>query len=294
MASFAFPISRLVDPVLVALVVVAAGLWLSRRRRVAGAPRGPGAGIGERLEQGDRAAGGEHKVFLPAPPPPWVPLRVRIGRAAAWGGWIMLWLLATPAVASGLARCVGERPRDLTADLAGSAPESRAMVVLSAGMTPAEHGAPAMERLSDAALHRCIGAARIYQTYGFGRVILSGRDPELDPAELVGGMADLMAALGVPREKILLETEAIDTRENAIFSARMARDLAATRVVVVTSALHMPRAVRWFERAGLQVIPAPVRFDPPPPTGLQALLPSATALARSQRVMHEVIGRLEP
>ena len=292
MASLAFPISRLVDPVLVALVLIAVGLWSSRRRERAHPPRDPD---GSAPRDPDGSAPRDPDGSAPRPAG-WLRSldRARIGRAAAWVGWLALWLLATPAVASALTRWVGERPRDLSADLEGSTPERRAMIVLSAGIDPDELGTPAMERLSDAALDRCIGAARIYRTYGFGHVILSGRDPALAPAELVGGMADLMEALGVPREKILLETEALDTRENALFSARVVRDLQATRVVVVTSALHMPRAVRWFERAGLRVIPAPVRFDPPAPASLETLIPSATALARSRRVVHEVIGRLEP
>jgi uncharacterized SAM-binding protein YcdF (DUF218 family) len=103
-----------------------------------------------------------------------------------------------------------------------------------------------------------------------------------------------MAALGVPREKILLETESTDTKENALFSAQRLRELQPTRVVVVTSALHMPRAVRWFARAGLQVIPAPVKLDPPPPEGVRGLIPSSPALFRSDRVLHELFGRLEP
>jgi uncharacterized SAM-binding protein YcdF (DUF218 family) len=185
-------------------------------------------------------------------------------------------------------------PRDLDADLAGTPPERRALLVLSAGMDPDEFGEPAMERLSEDAVERCFGAARIYREHGFGRVVVSGRLGTGAPAELASGMADLLATLGVPRDKIVLETESLDTRENALYSARLARTLPVDTVVVVTSALHMPRALRMFERAGLPVVPAPVKFQPPPPEGLRRVIPSAHALRRSQRVMHEVVGLIEP
>jgi uncharacterized SAM-binding protein YcdF (DUF218 family) len=258
MVSLPFPISRLVDPTLVILAALGLGLWLH----------------GER----------------------WAALtrRKKIGRALAWSGWLALWLLTMPWVASALVRGVSLRPRDLHEDLASTPPERRAMVVLSAGIDADEFGEPAMERLSAPALERCIGAARVYREYGFGYVIVSGRDPDLAPTELASGMADLIAALGVPREKLLLEAESLDTKENALFSTRLLRTLPVDKVVVVTSALHMPRALKLFERAGLSVLPAPVKFQPEAPKTLERFIPSALALRRSQRAVHELVGLLEP
>lgn len=259
MASLGFRISSLVDPIFALLLAAGLGLWLSR---------GSSAGRGRRHP---------------------------IGRALIWGGWLALWLLATPWAASLIVRATSIKPTDLRADLAGTLPERRAMIVLSGGISAEEFGEPAMERLSASALARCLGAARVYRDYhGFGRVIISGRDPDLPPDELAGGMADLLAALGVPRSRILLETESRDTRENAIYATRMVRGLPVDRVVVVTSALHMRRAVHMFERAGLTVIPAPVKVQSLPPVALESLIPSSISLLRSQRAVHELVGLLEP
>jgi uncharacterized SAM-binding protein YcdF (DUF218 family) len=259
MASLGFPLSSLFDPVFVLLLAAGVGLWLSR---------GSTAGRA-------RAA--------------------QLGRALAWGAWLALWLLATPWVANLLGRALGVKPRDLRADLAATPPERRALIVLSAGINAEEFGEPAMERLSAPALERCLGAARVYRDYGgFGWVIVSGRDPELAPGELAGGMADLLVELGVPRSRLLLETESLDTRENALYSARMVRARPVDRVVVVTSAIHMRRAVRVFERAGLAVLPSPVKFQAPPPRGLEGVIPSSISLLRSHRVVHEVLGLLAP
>ncbi|WP_437591040.1 YdcF family protein [Sorangium sp. So ce1000] len=252
------PISRFVDPILVLLVVVGVGLALS---------------------------GGDWTFRS---------RRAKVGRALAWSAWLALWLLSTPWISSALVRRVSTMPRDLHAELAGSSPERRVLVVLTASIDADEFGEPAMERQSAAGLERGLAAARVYREYGFGHVIISGKDVRGTPTELASGMADLLVELGVPRKKIILETESRDTRENALYSTRIARDLSADAVVVVTSALHMPRSLRMFERAGLGVLPAPVRFQSLPPEGLQQLLPVSLSLMRSHRAVHELVGLLEP
>jgi len=68
----------------------------------------------------------------------------------------------------------------------------------------------------------------------------------------------------------------------------------AERFFRVTSASHMRRAVRHFERAGLQPIPAPTGFK----TGGDRLntpsywLPSAGNLRKTERAVHETLGLL--
>ncbi|WP_437945210.1 YdcF family protein [Sorangium sp. So ce296] len=251
-------ISRLVDPLLVLLVVAGIGLALS------------GGGF---------------------------PYRARwskVGRALAWSAWLALWLLSLPAVSSAISRRMSTAPRDLRPELAQSSPERRVLIVLTAGIDADEFGTPALERQTADGIERGLGAARVYRTYGFGHVIVSGRDLRRAPTELAGAMADLLVELGVPRKKIILETESRDTRENALHSARIARSLSPDAVVLVTSALHMPRSLRMFERAGLDVLPAPVRFQAPPHEGLGRLLPSSLALLRSHRAAHELVGLLEP
>ena len=70
------------------------------------------------------------------------------------------------------------------------------------------------------------------------------------------------------------------------------------RVLLVTSAFHMHRSQRLFERQGMQVLPVPVDFQA---SGRWAgplwrdptqWLPSATALNNSSRALRELLGRL--
>jgi uncharacterized SAM-binding protein YcdF (DUF218 family) len=78
------------------------------------------------------------------------------------------------------------------------------------------------------------------------------------------------------------------TAENALNVASL---VGARRVVLVTSAYHMPRAVASFERRGMQVVPAPTDYQADRTAyGLSDFLPSIEALGRSWKALHEYAG----
>ena len=78
--------------------------------------------------------------------------------------------------------------------------------------------------------------------------ISSARDAEVSGDRLVG--------LGVPRSALILETESRNTRENAINTAAVFRSHSWRNGLLVTSSIHMPRALAAFRRVGLRVTPA--------------------------------------
>jgi uncharacterized SAM-binding protein YcdF (DUF218 family) len=88
------------------------------------------------------------------------------------------------------------------------------------------------------------------------------------------------------------EADSKDTAENAAFAARILKTAGISRVVLVTQAFHMPRARALFERAGLEVVPAPTAFRAGPTFGWEAfdLLPQAGALHTSYYALHEWLG----
>jgi uncharacterized SAM-binding protein YcdF (DUF218 family) len=211
--------------------------------------------------------------------------RDRAARAAAWMAWGALWVLSTPLAANALIAWTETSGPDLGDALAGKDPGRAAMVVLAGGLRAASRQVPPRERLDGASTARVLGAARLWHAHPLGVVILSGA-----PRAISLSMMDLITTLGVPADRVVLESASNNTRENAVESARILRERGVETVVLVTSATHMRRAVKGFARAGVQVIPAPVDVLGPTVWELDQLLPSAHALSRTQVALHEILG----
>lgn len=73
-------------------------------------------------------------------------------------------------------------------------------------------------------------------------------------------VADLYEALGIPRERMILERESRNTWENAKFTMEMVSPKQGENWILVTSAFHMPRAIGVFRRVGWEMIPYPVDY----------------------------------
>lgn len=204
---------------------------------------------------------------------------------AVWIGFGCLWLCSSPWFASLCLRGLQPPATDLSVALAGEPEAERALVVLSGGSRNVYAWVPDSETLDGDTQARLIGAARAYREQGFAYVVVTGIHQEY-----VDGMAQLLVDLGVPRPRILLDPNARTTRDNAENSLRiLAEHPQVKRVVLVTSAAHMPRAAALFRVGELRVTPFPVAYE----TGLSLkLLPSSDALRRMDIVIHEVLGSL--
>lgn len=88
------------------------------------------------------------------------------------------------------------------------------------------------------------------------------------------------------------EDKSNNTAENAALSAALLRQAGVTRILLVTDAIHMPRAVRVFRQTGLGVTPAPTRFLSRKPWSLMDFLPGGEGLRRSNYALHEWLGLL--
>jgi uncharacterized SAM-binding protein YcdF (DUF218 family) len=101
-------------------------------------------------------------------------------------------------------------------------------------------------------------------------------------------MADGLVRLGVPRERILLETRSHNTREQAANSAEILRKRGTKRFVLVTDSEHMPRTVAAFRALGLDPVPSPSSLRVTTPPGLvHRLRPTLGAYLQSDRACYE-------
>jgi uncharacterized SAM-binding protein YcdF (DUF218 family) len=157
----------------------------------------------------------------------------------------------------------------------------------------------------NAAADRVLYGAKLYKENKAAPVILlSGGDIDfLDqststPAE---DMAQLMELMGIPRKALIIQNQSQNTYEDAEFSCRMIKENKFEKVILVTSALHMPRSVALFESQGCEVIPAPADFTitqaswerlwhPSIEEFFLNLLPSYTHLSMVTKTMKEYFG----
>jgi uncharacterized SAM-binding protein YcdF (DUF218 family) len=111
--------------------------------------------------------------------------------------------------------------------------------------------------LSSPSLRRFLGGVLLYRRGLAPRLLLMGPAYEGSPIE-AETRADIARELGIPPSAIVVEGRGLTTRQEAELAAARVRELGGRRVLLVTGAQHMHRARRLFERAGLEVVPAPV------------------------------------
>lgn len=90
-----------------------------------------------------------------------------------------------------------------------------------------------------------------------------------------------------------LEDQSRNTAENARFSREVLGEYGIDKIVLVTQAYHMPRALTEFRKAGFEVLPAPTAFiGHGAELNVLDWLPSPLALMNSFLLAHEAIGML--
>ena len=207
--------------------------------------------------------------------------------AALGTAWLLLWSLP---VASDFLREIIEAqagPRDISA-----IPKMQVAVVLGGGISGPR---PPQRPNADlgASADRLWHAARLYHSGKATRLLLSGGTSRTGDSSEAKAMRSFLKDLNVPDSAIWLEEESTDTATNARLTAQLLRSQDLKSILLVTSALHMPRARDAFEREGIQVFPAPTDFEVVPmPWGVYRILPDAQALMGSSRAFKEIVGRL--
>ncbi len=124
--------------------------------------------------------------------------------------------------------------------------------------------------------------------------ILTGGGAPSTPKSLLEArtLADQLVAWGIDPERLVVEDQARNTHENATLSARIVREKGWTRVALVTSAFHMPRAAGCFHAEGIDVTAFPVDYRSFGGGYPADLLPRADHLAESSAALREWVGRV--
>jgi len=180
-------------------------------------------------------------------------------------------------------------------------PSADAIVVLGGVTAPAFPPQPTVHLTGGA--DRLTYAAELYRTHHGALMVLSGgRMPwsESLPPESAQ-MSTIVQMLGVPASAIVEEAASRNTHENAVFTRRLLLAHNIRKILLVTSAMAMPRALAVFRLQGIDAIPAPTDFTPSSRSGSEGwvgdllaealgLIPSSAGLDKSSAAIHEYEG----
>lgn len=170
--------------------------------------------------------------------------------------------------------------------------QGQAIVILSAGrrLEYNEKGAVVSSHPSPFTYERIFAGARLAKSSGLPIMVSGGAGDGRDPTEARVLKDILESDFGL--KVTWMEDKSRNTVENATFSARILLPLNMRKIVLVTSAFHMRRALRLFERAGFEVIPISVNPSTAPPGSLHItnFIPNISALYVNYFAIHEIVG----
>ena len=198
--------------------------------------------------------------------------------------------MSFPPVADALLEPLQDKARAAAAEAPACCYE--AIVVLGGGVTPAVPPFLMEPDLADAA-DRVWYAAKLYHRGVARRIIVSGGSllaknggPATTEAE---AMRRFLVDLGVPSEAIVSEGNSLNTLENIRNLRAMVGE---ARVALVTSAFHMPRALKIARQGNLNVgaFPTDWRLPAAMRPSWENWVPSIAALAWSTTSLREHIA----
>lgn len=161
-----------------------------------------------------------------------------------------------------------------------------AISVLGAGYHPVE-GRPLTGQMSGASIVRVVEAVRVASLHPAAMLHCSGAGFG-EPGSNARAACQLAVQLGVAATRVVLHEQTRDTEEEAIAVVAAAN---GGRIVLVTHAAHMPRALALFERHGAVVETAPCGHISPAQPSFSPI-PSSYSLGTTSGAWHEWLGRL--
>ncbi|MBN3921655.1 YdcF family protein [Nostoc sp. NMS4] len=179
-------------------------------------------------------------------------------------------------------------------------PNAEAIVVLGGATKSAFFPRPTVD-LSEAG-DRVIYAAQLYRQKKAPIIILSGGriDWRGSGSPESADMATILTSIGIPFEAIVQEPDSLNTYQNAVNVGKILSSRGIRQVLLVTSAMHIPRSLQIFQRQGINAIPAPTDFlvsegelqelGNTPKAAILNLLPDTENLHQFTSALKEYIG----
>ena len=201
---------------------------------------------------------------------------------------LMLWLFSSMPISQFLIRSLEMKFPPVSPD---SAPKADVIVVLGGMINNTSYYDSrtelngSIERLTDAiALYKRDKANKILITGGSGHLFHQA-NPESILAKI------FLVEMGVRAKDIIVESQSRNTAENAIFTKEILKKMKAKKIILITSAFHMRRAVGVFKKNNIAHVPFPTDYSSLKYISLwDSVIPSAYFLEISTIAIKEWVG----
>ncbi len=145
-------------------------------------------------------------------------------------------------------------------------------------------------------IDRLLQGLKLYKKGYAKKMLISGGDGSL--LKSIGKEAEIIKMylndIGLDNDHILIESESKNTYENAKYSAQLLKNDSASKILLITSAYHMKRALACFKKQGIDAdyYPAERYSGKRKYTFDHLFIPDLNAIEKWDRLIHEWIGYL--
>jgi len=169
-----------------------------------------------------------------------------------------------------------------------AAPLPTTIVVLSGGLEGPPRDADEFAALDPDSVQRMISAVVLWKSMPSATFVIAGGGPfEVRESDVLARLAEQM---GVPPSSIVREGHSQTTWENAQQLRNLQPPL-PDRIWLVSSAIHLPRALKSFRAAGFDPCIHVSDRDYLSLQGIGYFLPQSSALRKSEMAIHELVGQ---
>ena len=222
----------------------------------------------------------------------WCTRRQRLGKALVTMAMFLLVVVSTEGISGRLINILEQQYPPLTqsalqSQLTGGGDVTIPwIVVLAGGVTPSS-SLPIQLQVSHDSRVRLLEGIRLHHMIPGSKLVLTGGIgfPLESEATVLSRLA---LSLGVNQDDMVLETRSRDSKDHPLNVALIVKE---EPFILVTSAVHMPRAFRLFAKQGMNPIPAPVgHWQPKQYVWPEYYFPRSQGTRFAELAFHEYLG----
>ncbi len=212
----------------------------------------------------------------------------RTRRAFKWG-LILLLILSNPLLSNVSLKC-WEREAIPVSELEGVYD----IAIVLGGFSDVNEYPRDRLHLSEAA-DRLTNAIELYKTGKVRKILVTSGSAMVVGEKVSEGKitGEFLDRIGIPASDIIIEPNSRNTRENALYTAKILREqYPDARCLLITSGFHFPRAGRTFRKAGVQFTPfaTDILSNQIKWTPQHLIIPTAHSLTTWKMLVKEWVG----